>query len=152
MRIQLAAAYRAVARLGWDDGIQNHITVRVPGQRNQFLINSYGMGFEEVTASSLLKIDHEGNVIEEGSMGSTVNFAGFAIHSAIHQAREDAICVMHTHEKNVTAMASMKCGFCPCLKRTCWPAKFLLTRTDQLPLLPSATIWQRPWELRIFYY
>ena len=66
----------------------------VPGQRNQFLINSYGMGFEEVTASSLLKIDHEGNVIEEGSMGSTVNFAGFAIHSAIHQARRTqfALC------------------------------------------------------------
>ena len=113
LRVQLAAAYRAVARLGWDDGIQNHLTVRVPGTRNEFLINSYGMGFEEVTASSLVKIDHEGNVLQEGSQGSTVNFAGFAIHSAIHQAREDALCVMHTHEKHVIALASMKCGFIP---------------------------------------
>ena len=113
LRVQLAAAYRAVARLGWDDGIQNHLTVRIPGQRNHFLINSYGMGFEEVTASSLVKIDHEGKVIEKGSKGSNVNFAGFAIHSAIHQAREDAICIMHTHEKNAVALASMKCGFLP---------------------------------------
>ena len=135
LRIQLAAAYRAIARLGWDDGIQNHITVRVPGQRNQFLINSYGMGFEEVTASSLLKIDHEGNVIEEGSMGSTVNFAGFAIHSAIHQAREDAICVMHTHEKNVTAMASMKCGFLP-LSQT----HLLAGEVSSHPYGPAATV------------
>lgn len=135
LRVQLAAAYRAVARLGWDDGIQNHLTVRVPGERNQFLINSYGQGFEEVTAASLVKIDHEGNVLEEGSMGSTVNFAGFAIHSAIHQAREDAICVMHTHEKNVIALASMKCGFLP-LSQT----HLLAGEVTSHPYGPAATV------------
>ena len=84
-------------------------------------------------------------------MGSTVNFAGFAIHSAIHQARRTQFASC-THEKNVTAMASMKCGFLPLSQTHLLAGEFLLTRTDQLPLLPSATIWQSPWELRIFYY
>mmetsp|Transcript_11330 Transcript_11330/g.14761 ORF Transcript_11330/g.14761 Transcript_11330/m.14761 type:complete len:297 (-) Transcript_11330:204-1094(-) len=113
LRVELAAAYRIVAYLGWDDGIQNHLTVRIPGAEDQYLINSYGMGFEEVTASSLVKIDHEGNVLDPGSVAGAVNLAGFNIHGAIHKARNDAICVMHTHESNTAAVASMKCGFLP---------------------------------------
>ncbi len=95
LRIDLAAAYRAVALFGWDDLIYTHISVRIPGPDHHFLINPYGMHFDEITASSLVKIDLEGNKIEPSPY--PINPAGFVIHSAIHAAREDAQCVLHVH-------------------------------------------------------
>jgi len=112
LRVDLAAAYRACALEGWDDSIFNHFTVRIPGTQ-QFLINRYGEGFAEVTASSLVKIDHEGAVIQAGSRGAAVNKAGFVIHSAVHEGRGDAMSVMHTHEAHITAVSAMECGLLP---------------------------------------
>lgn len=112
LRCDLAAAYRIVALNQWDDSINNHLTVRVPGTQH-FLINCFGEGFEEVTASSLVKIDNDGNVIAAGSRGSAVNAAGFVIHSAMHAAREDAHCVAHTHEANITAVSCDEQGLMP---------------------------------------
>ena len=94
-RVQLAACYRIFDMLGWTEMIFNHITLRVPGPERHFLINPYGLWYREVTASNLVKIDPEGNQI--GPSESSVNRAGFVIHSAIHAAREDAHCIMHTH-------------------------------------------------------
>jgi ribulose-5-phosphate 4-epimerase/fuculose-1-phosphate aldolase len=112
LRIDLAAAYRLAAHFQWDDLIYTHISARVPGPAHHFLINPYGMLFEEITASSLVKIDLEGNIIE--SQGHSVNKAGFTIHSAIHAAREDAICVMHLHTVAGTAVSSQEQGLLPC--------------------------------------
>ena len=94
-RVDLAAAYRLVALYGWDDLIFTHLSARVPGPEHHFLINPYDMMFEEITASSLVKIDVEGNPV--GTSEHPVNPAGFTIHSAIHMAREDAAAVMHLH-------------------------------------------------------
>ncbi len=95
LRIDLAAAYRATAMFGWDDLIYTHISVRIPGPDHNFLINPYGMHFSEITASSLVKIDLEGNKLDPSPYD--VNPAGFLIHSAVHAAREDAMCVIHVH-------------------------------------------------------
>src|ERR1700751_4654353 len=95
VRTDLAAAYRAVAMHGWDDLIFTHISARVPGPEHHFLINPYGLMFEEITASSLVKIDVEGNKIVDSPF--PVNAAGFTIHSALHMNREDAGCVMPLH-------------------------------------------------------
>ena len=94
-RVDLAALYRLVALHGWDDLIYTHISARIPGPEHHFLINPYGMLFEEITASSLVKIDLEGNILQETPY--FINPAGFTIHSAIHDAREDARFVMHLH-------------------------------------------------------
>src|SRR6266446_6202728 len=94
-RVQLAACYRIFDMLGWTEMIFNHITLRVPGPEKHFLINPFGLWYSEVTASNLLKIDLEGNTI--GKSEWSANRAGFIIHSAIHAARPDAHCVMHTH-------------------------------------------------------
>src|ERR1043166_3616622 len=94
-RVDLAAAYRLVALYGWGDLIFTHISARVPGGQHHFLLNPYGMMFEEVTASSLLKIDLQGNKVMNSPY--FINPAGFTIHSAVHAAREDALCVMHLH-------------------------------------------------------
>src|ERR1043166_3161555 len=94
-RVELAAAYRLVALHGWDDLIFTHISSRVPGADHHFLLNPYGMMFEEVTASSLVKIDLDGNKVMDSPY--FINPAGFTIHSAVHAAREDALCVMHLH-------------------------------------------------------
>ena len=94
-RVDLAAAYRLVALYGWDDLIFTHISSRVPGPEHHFLLNPYGMMFDEVTASSLVKIDLEGNKVVNSPY--FINPAGFTIHSAVHAAREDALCVMHLH-------------------------------------------------------
>lgn len=110
-RIDLAAAYRLVAHFGIDDLVHTHISMRVPGQENQFLINPYGLMFSEVTASSLVKIDHEGNVLEDTD--SLVNKAGFVIHSAIHMARPDVACVLHTHSRAGVAVSCLKEGLLP---------------------------------------
>lgn len=110
-RVNLAAAYRLVALFGWDDLVFTHISVRLPGPDHHFLINPYGMLFEEITASSLVKIDLNGNKVEDSSW--PVNPAGFTIHSAVHAAREDALCVMHTHSINGVAVSAQQDGLLP---------------------------------------
>jgi ribulose-5-phosphate 4-epimerase/fuculose-1-phosphate aldolase len=110
-RVDLAACYRLVANFGWSDLIFTHISARVPGTENQFLINPYGMMFDEITASSLVKIDTQGNKIEESPF--PVNPAGFTIHSAIHAARHDAQCVLHVHSVNGVAVSAQKDGVLP---------------------------------------
>jgi ribulose-5-phosphate 4-epimerase/fuculose-1-phosphate aldolase len=110
-RVDLAACYRLVARYGWDDLVFTHITAKVPGTEDQFLINPYGMLFEEITASSLLKIDLEGRKLDDNP--HPVNPAGFVIHSAIHAARENARCILHTHTVDGVAVAAQKRGVLP---------------------------------------
>ena len=110
-RVQLAAAYRVAARLGWSELIYAHITARVPGPEHHFLINPYGLRWDEVTASNLVKIDAEGNVV--GKSDFPVNKAGFVIHSAIHLGREDAHWVWHTHTLAGMAVSTQACGLLP---------------------------------------
>lgn len=111
LRVDLAAAYRLVALFGWDDLVFTHISARVPGPEHHFLINPYGMMFDEITASSLVKIDLNGNKVMDSTYD--INPAGFTIHSAIHAAREDALCVMHTHSINGVAVSAQKEGVLP---------------------------------------
>jgi ribulose-5-phosphate 4-epimerase/fuculose-1-phosphate aldolase len=110
-RVDLAALYRLVALYGWDDLIYTHISARIPGPEHHFLINPYGLLFEEITASSLVKIDLEGNILQETPY--FINPAGFTIHSAIHHAREDAKYVMHLHTDQGVAVAAQKEGLLP---------------------------------------
>src|SRR6266550_196894 len=110
-RVDLAAAYRLVALYGWDDLIFTHISTRVPGPEHHFLLNPYGMMFEEVTASSLVKIDLQGNKVVESP--HFINPAGFTIHSAVHEARADALCVMHLHTDYGIAVSAQKDGLLP---------------------------------------
>jgi ribulose-5-phosphate 4-epimerase/fuculose-1-phosphate aldolase len=110
-RVDLAAAYRLVALYGWDDLIFTHISARVPGEEHHFLLNAYGMMFDEVTASSLVKIDLKGNKVTESPY--FINPAGFTIHSAVHAAREDALCVMHLHTDYGIAVSAQKKGLLP---------------------------------------
>ncbi|HSP16691.1 MAG TPA: class II aldolase/adducin family protein [Thermoanaerobaculia bacterium] len=110
-RVDLAACYRLVAHLGWDDLIFTHISLRVPGPEHHFLINPYGLLFEEVTASNLVKIDLHGHKVEESPYD--VNPAGFNIHSAIHAAREDAKCVLHLHSLDGIAVSAQPDGLLP---------------------------------------
>jgi len=111
VRVDLAACYRLVARYGWEDLVFTHITARVPGTEDQFLINPYGMFFDEITASSLVKIDIHGNKVQDSPY--PVNPAGFVIHSAIHAARHDARCVLHTHTLNGVAVSTQRAGLLP---------------------------------------
>lgn len=111
LRVDLAAAYRLVAMFGWDDLIFTHLSVRVPGPEHHFLINPYGYLFDEITASSLVKVDRDGNPVDQPDV--PVNPAGFMIHSAIHMAREDAHCVMHLHTPHGTAVACQEQGLLP---------------------------------------
>lgn len=110
-RVNLAAAYRLIALYGWDDLIFTHVSARVPGPEHHFLINPYGMLFEEITASSLVKVDLAGNKVMDSPW--EINPAGFTIHSAVHAAREDAHCVMHTHSLNGVAVSAQKGGLLP---------------------------------------
>jgi len=110
-RVDLAALYRLVALHGWDDMIFTHISARIPGPEHHFLINPYGMFFDEITASSLVKIDLEGNALQETPY--FINPAGFTIHSAVHAAREDAMFVMHLHSDQGVAVAAQKDGLLP---------------------------------------
>ena len=112
LRIQLAAAYRMVEHFGWTQTIYGHLTVRLPGPEKHFLINPFGLMFDEVTASNLVKIDLDGTIVEESV--HPVNPAGFVIHSAIHDAREDVRCIMHTHTREGMAIAALKDGFNAC--------------------------------------
>ena len=111
VRVDLAAAYRLVAWFRWDDLVFTHITARVPGTEDQFLINPYGLLFDEITASSLVKIDLQGNKLDDTPFN--INPAGFTIHSAIHSARHDAQCVLHTHTLNGIAVSAQKQGVLP---------------------------------------
>lgn len=108
MRVDLAACYRAVAMYGWDDLVFTHISARVPGPEHHFLINPYGMMFDEVTASSLVKVDLHGEKVMESDFD--INPAGFTIHSAVHEAREDAKCVMHLHTVDGVAVSVLEDG------------------------------------------
>lgn len=111
IRRDLAAAYRLVALYGWDDLIFTHISARIPGPDHHFLINPYGQMFEEITASSLVKIGMDGYPV--GETEAMVNPAGFTIHSAVHEKREDAGCVMHLHTPDGTAVATSREGLQP---------------------------------------
>ncbi|MEN8778370.1 MAG: class II aldolase/adducin family protein [Glaciecola sp.] len=108
IRVDLAACYRMVAHYGWDDLIFTHISARVPGPEAHFLINPYGMLFEEVTASSLVKVDLDGNKVLDSDFD--INPAGFNIHSAVHAAREDAHCVLHLHTNEGVAVSILEDG------------------------------------------
>ncbi|MBK8173219.1 MAG: class II aldolase/adducin family protein [Sandaracinaceae bacterium] len=110
-RIDLAACYRLVAHYGWDDMIFTHISARIPGAEHHFLINPFGMLFSEITASSLIKVDHDANMIEPSSY--FVNPAGFTIHSAVHMAHPTAGCVLHLHTRAGIAVSAQKEGLQP---------------------------------------
>ncbi len=109
LREELASAYRVFAKLGWTHLIHTHITVQAPGE-NQFLINPFGILWEEITAESLVKVDAEGNIIDQGSTDYGINPAGFKIHSAIHTSERQAKWVMHIHVPEVVAVASLEQG------------------------------------------
>ena len=113
MRVDLAACYRLVALWDMVDMIANHISARVPGEPDHFLINAYGMLHEEITASSLIKIDLDGAIISKPPFDYGVNRAGFVIHSAIHRERHAVDCVIHTHTPAGMAVSAMKCGLMP---------------------------------------
>ena len=110
-RVDLAAAYRLVAAFKWDDLVFTHISARLPGTDHAFLINPYGLLFDEITASSLVKVDQQGNKLDDSPF--PVNPAGFTIHSAVHAARDDATCVLHTHTLNGIAVSAQKDGVLP---------------------------------------
>ncbi len=110
-RVDLAACYRLVADFGWSDLVFTHITARIPGEGDAFLINPYGLMFDEITASSLVKIDAQGNKLQASPF--PVNPAGFTIHSAVHAQRHDALCVLHTHSLNGVAVSAQKQGVLP---------------------------------------
>ncbi len=111
VRVKLAACYRLVAHYGWDDLVYTHISARVPGPDHHFLINPYGVMFDEVTASSLVKVDLEGRVMLDN--GYAINPAGYTIHSAVHAARKDAGCVLHLHTNAGVAVSAQKFGLLP---------------------------------------
>lgn len=111
LRCDLAACYRLVAAYGWSDLVFTHISVRLPGPDHHFLINPYGLMFDEITASSLIKVDQHCNKLSESPF--PVNPAGFVIHSAVHEAREDVQCVLHTHTRAGVAVSAQKAGVLP---------------------------------------
>ncbi len=115
VRVDLAAFYRLSALYGWDDLIFTHISARVPGPDHHFLINPYGLMFEEITASSLVKVDLDGNIIGEGHYG--INYAGYVIHSAIHAARPDALYIAHFHSPDGIAVSAQAEGLLPLNQR-----------------------------------
>ena len=111
LRVDLAACYRLVAMYGWTDLIFTHISARVPGPEHHFLINPYGLMFDEITATSLVKVDRNCNKVIDSPF--PVNPAGFVIHSAVHEVREDIQCVMHVHTRAGVAVSAQKCGVLP---------------------------------------
>jgi ribulose-5-phosphate 4-epimerase/fuculose-1-phosphate aldolase len=110
-RVDLAATYRLIAHYGWDDLIYTHLSARVPGPEHHFLLNPYGMMFDEITASSLVKVDLDGKIVMESPYG--VNAAGFTIHSAVHAEGNDANCVIHTHSYDGVAVSAQADGLLP---------------------------------------
>lgn len=142
-RVELAAAYRLVAHFGWDDLIFTHISARVPGEPDQFLINPYGMLFDEITASSLVKVGHDGTPLM--ATPYDVNPAGFLIHSAIHDARPEVQCVLHTHTQYGVAVSAQEGGLLPISQQSIFPLARLAyhgyegvaLRDDERPRLVS---------------
>ena len=122
-RVDLAALYRLTALYKWDDLVYTHISMRVPGPEHHFLINPYGLLFEEITASSLVKIDLQGNKVMDSP--HPINPAGFTIHSAVHEAREDAMCVYHTHTLYGVAVSAQKNGLLPISQQSLFPLSSL---------------------------
>jgi ribulose-5-phosphate 4-epimerase/fuculose-1-phosphate aldolase len=112
-RVELAAFYRIIHRLGMTDLIYNHVTLRVPEEEGAILINAFGLDYSEMTASSLVKIDLDGNVLLPSPHDYGINYAGLVIHSAIHSARHDLACVAHTHTRAGVAVSSLECGLLP---------------------------------------
>ncbi|MBU0588306.1 MAG: class II aldolase/adducin family protein [Gammaproteobacteria bacterium] len=115
-RVDLAACYRLVDIYGMSDMMANHISARVPDEEGAFLINAYGMMYEEITASSLIKIDHDGNILSKpdfGDLNYGINKAGYVIHSAVHEARPEVACVIHTHSWASMAVSALECGLLP---------------------------------------
>ncbi|AZG15560.1 MULTISPECIES: class II aldolase/adducin family protein [Cupriavidus] len=115
-RVDLAACYRLVELYGMADMMANHISVRVPDEDNAFLINPYGMMYEEITASCLIKVDHDGKILSKPDFGALdygINKAGYVIHSAVHHARPEVACVIHTHSWASMAVSSLACGLLP---------------------------------------
>jgi len=110
-RVDLAALYRLFVRYGWTDLIYTHISARVPGEENHYLINPFGPFFDEITASMLVKVDFDGNVVDDG--GQEYNQAGHLIHTAVLKARPEINFVLHTHSRAGTAVSAMKCGLLP---------------------------------------
>lgn len=129
VRVNLAACYRLIASFGWDDLVFTHISARVPGPDDHFLINAYGMMFEEMTASTLVKVDLDGEIVMETPYA--INPAGFTIHSAVHAARHDAGCVLHTHTKAGVAVSAQADGLRP---------------LSQVSLLPYASLSYHDYE------
>ncbi len=123
VRTDLAAAYRAVAMYGWDDLVFTHISARVPGPEHHFLINPYGMMFEEITASSLVKVDSAGNKAMDSPF--EINPAGFTIHGAVHEARADAHCVIHLHTMEGVAVSCQKAGLLALSQQSLFPLSSL---------------------------
>jgi ribulose-5-phosphate 4-epimerase/fuculose-1-phosphate aldolase len=112
-RVELAACYRLVDLFGMTDLIYNHITARIPNTPDHLLINLYGLLYKEITASSLVKIDLEGNELLKQDTDYGINKSGYVIHGAIHKARHDAKCILHTHTRAGMAVSAMKCGLLP---------------------------------------
>jgi len=119
LRCKLAAVYRLIDLHGWTQGIYNHVTARVSQDNEHFLLNPFGMMYNEVTASSLVKVNMQGETVEEGTTNFGVNQAGFNLHSAIHAARPDVKCVIHLHTPNIVAISTMKCGLLPLSQESC---------------------------------
>ena len=119
MRVNLAACYRMIAYYGWDDLVFTHISARVPGTENEFLINPYGMLFEEITASSLVKVNKLGEKVMPSAFD--INPAGFIIHSAVHEARDDAHCVIHLHTIDGVAISAQEQGLLPISQQSLFP-------------------------------
>jgi ribulose-5-phosphate 4-epimerase/fuculose-1-phosphate aldolase len=119
VRCDLAAAYRAIAFFGWDDLVFTHISARVPGGAHHFLINPYGMMFEEITASSLVKVDLDGRKVMDSPF--EINPAGFTIHGAVHEARADAQCVIHLHTVEGVAVSCQKAGLLAISQQSLFP-------------------------------
>jgi ribulose-5-phosphate 4-epimerase/fuculose-1-phosphate aldolase len=115
-RVNLAACYRLVEIYGMADMMANHISVRVPDEEDAFLINAYGMMYEEITASSLLKVDHAGKILSSpdfGALNYGLNIPGYVIHSAVHHARPEVACIIHTHSWASMAVSTLECGLLP---------------------------------------
>ncbi|CAG0890263.1 unnamed protein product [Darwinula stevensoni] len=119
LRCKLASVYRLVDLFGWSQGIYNHITLRTSQDQEHFLINPFGLQYHEVTASSLVKVDMQGNVIDPGTTNFGINLAGFMLHSSIHAARPDIKCILHLHTPSVVAVSSLKCGLLPVSQEAC---------------------------------
>jgi ribulose-5-phosphate 4-epimerase/fuculose-1-phosphate aldolase len=122
VRCDLAALYRLLAHHRWTDFIYTHLSARLPGPQHHFLINKYGVNFQEMRASDLVKVDMDGNVVEDEARGLSsrdVNAAGFCIHSAVHMARPDLLCVVHTHTSAGIAVSAQKDGLLPLSQHAC---------------------------------